>query len=111
MKVIIANSTYETNSWDEPRLVAKRVKNKVLEIIIYGNHRFKSFPELVILDKSTYRWILMECQLINQYIRKNPYDETYNTYLTISYKSRSGSHIKDFITGQIRNWNIDKLLD
>jgi hypothetical protein len=51
MKIIIGNQIYESNSWDEPRLVSKKDKNKIVDLIIRGDHRFQDFPELVVLDK------------------------------------------------------------
>ena len=51
MKIIIGNQTYESKSWDQPILASKKVKNKIVDLIIGGNHEFKDFPELIILDK------------------------------------------------------------
>ena len=110
MKIIIGNQIYESNSWDEPRLVSKKDKNKIVDLIIRGDHRFQDFPELVVLDKYKYQWILKGCELVKSYTKINLYDRTYDTYLTISYESRSGSHIKEVIKGEIRDWNIDKLI-
>jgi hypothetical protein len=110
MKIIIGNQTYESKSWDEPILASKKVKNKIVDLIISGNNEFKDFPELIILDKYKYQWILKGCKLVKSHTKINLYDRTYDTYLTISYESRSGSHIKAVIKGEIRDWNIDKLI-
>ena len=87
MKIIIGNQTYESKSWDQPILASKKVKNKIVDLIISGNNEFKDFPELIILDKYKYQWILKGCKLVKSHTKINLYDRTYDTYLTISYET------------------------
>ena len=70
-------------------------------------------PDLIILDKHKYQWILKGCKLIKkEYMPTSykPIGDSFKTHLTISYESRSGSHIKEVIKGEIRDWNIDKII-
>ena len=106
MKIIIGNNSYNLNSWDEPRISSK---NKTISFKLYGHQQFKDFPELIILDKFRYQWILKGCELKRILHSIDPYTKTDDTDITISYKSKSGSHLKESIKGEIRDWNLNKL--
>ena len=110
MNVIIGDKKYQ--SWEEPLLPSKRSKNKTTVIKLYEIFDGDDVPDLIILDKYNYQWILKGCKLIKkEYIKGwNSSPGMDKTNLTITYESRAGSHIKDSIKGEIRDWNINKLL-
>ena len=113
MNIIIGDKKYST--WDEPHL-PKKSNNTV--IMFHDKFEDDDIPDLIILDKHKYQWILKGCKLIKkEYMPINRWHNqhttlghSFKTHLTISYESRSGSHIKEVIKGEIRDWNIDKII-
>ena len=82
-------------------------------VLFHDKFEDDDIPDLIILDKHKYQWILKGCKLIKkEYIPTSykPIGNSFKTHLTISYESRSGSHIKEVIKGEIRDWNIDKII-
>jgi len=108
MNIIIGDKKYLT--WDEPYL-PKKSNNTV--IMFHDKFEDDDIPDLIILDKHKYQWILKGCKLIKKEYMPVSYTSignSFKTHLTISYESRSGSHIKEVIKGEIRDWNIDKII-
>jgi len=104
MNIIIGDKKYLT--WDEPYLPKK--SNNTL-IMFHDKFEDDDIPDLIILDKHKYQWILKGCKLIKKEYVLFVGDFS-KTHLTISYEFRSGSHIKEVIKGEIRDWNIDKII-
>ena len=107
MNIIIGDKKYQ--SWEEPLLPSKRSKNKTIVIRLYEIFDGDVVPDLIILDKYKYQWILKGCKLTKKEFIKG-WNSSPGMDLTITYESRAGSHIKDSIKGEIRDWNINKLL-
>jgi hypothetical protein len=111
MEIIIGDKKYDT--WDEPQLPSKR--SKVKTVVINFRGKFQGpISDIIVISKYKYQWVLKGCELIKHEDvggRLFEMDPEKRTRLTISFKERSGSHIKEVIKSEIRDWNIEKLFD
>ncbi len=108
MEIIINDKKY--SSWDEPILPKKNSKSKIVSIVIYD--RFDDvLSDIIILSKTHYQWILKGCKLIKHEDIGDRFMDSKikKTRLTISYQDRSGSHLKDFVKSEIRDYLLDKV--
>lgn len=111
MEIIIGDKKY--NTWDEPQLPSKRSKIKTVVIKIEGSFN-GPLSDIIILSKYRYQWILKGCKLVTHEDITDRFFEMNSpkrTRLTVSFEQRSGSHIKDVIKSEIRDWNIEKIFD
>lgn len=111
MEIIIGDKKY--NTWDEPELPSKRSKIKTVVIKFEGIFN-GPLSDIIILSKYKYQWVLKGCKLVKHEDITDRFFEMNSpkrTRLTVSFEQRSGSHIKDVIKSEIRDWNIEKLFD
>jgi hypothetical protein len=108
MEIIIGDKKY--NTWDEPILPKKNSKNKIVSIVIYDKFDH-ILPEVIILNKTYYKWVLKGCKLIKQEDIGDRFMDSKikRTRLTISYQDRSGSHLKNFVKSEIRDYLLSKV--
>jgi hypothetical protein len=105
MEVKIGDKIYET--WDFPEL---KKKSGTLSFKFYGDFT-GPFSDIIIISKHHYQWVLQGCKFIKQEDIGDRFmqEKEKRTQLTFSYEKKSGSHIKEVVKSQVRDYLLDKV--
>ena len=110
MEIIIGDKKYWC--WDLPQF-SKKTKNQTITFKIYDTFEGQ-LDDVIIINKTYYQWVLTGCKLIkhrdcsDKFMRMDD-EKKKTTELTIFFENRSGSHLKEVVKSEVRDYLVSKV--